>query len=168
MLVKLSVNELMLIFARVSAGPHSGVEYDSPLADYSEDASSAIGPVMESSTSLALNSTQDEARNETSIDSGEAQQGIMASTRKDLLGRRRDTITTASKGAQHEDDHDADGEDDEDDEESEEDDDDEEDDEEDEEDEEEPVLKYEKIGSAVADILEKDVASAIAIGDTYF
>lgn len=36
------------------------------------------------------------------------------------------------------------------------------------EEEEEPVLKYEKIGKAVNDILQKDSASAIAVGPTYF
>lgn len=40
---------------------------------------------------------------------------------------------------------------------------------EDEEDEEEePALKYERIGKAAAEILEKDTASAIAVGETYF
>lgn len=34
--------------------------------------------------------------------------------------------------------------------------------------EEEPVLKYERIGKSAAEILEKDAASAIAVGETYF
>jgi hypothetical protein len=32
--------------------------------------------------------------------------------------------------------------------------------------EEEPVLKYERLGRAAAEILEKDTASAIAVGET--
>lgn len=73
--------------------------------------------------------------------------------------------------------HEADLEDDEDDEEdddgsTEEEDDDvdgsEEEEEDEEEEEEEPALKYERIGKAAAEILEKDTASAIAVGETYF
>ncbi len=40
--------------------------------------------------------------------------------------------------------------------------------EDDDEEEEEPVLKYSKIDGKAADILEKDTASAIAVGPTYF
>jgi len=39
---------------------------------------------------------------------------------------------------------------------------------EDDDDEEEPVLKYERLGKAAAEILEKDTASAIAVSETYF
>lgn len=39
---------------------------------------------------------------------------------------------------------------------------------EDDEEEEEPVLKYDRIGKKTAEILEKDTASAIAVGQTYF
>lgn len=49
-----------------------------------------------------------------------------------------------------------------------EDDEEDEDDEDDEDDEEEPVLKYSKVEGKAADILEKDTASAIAVGPTYF
>ena len=45
---------------------------------------------------------------------------------------------------------------------------DEEDESEEEGDEEEPVLKYEKIGKDASDKFEKDAASAIAVGSSYF
>jgi len=91
------------------------------------------------------------------------------------LDAKTPTVAERSTYLTEKSEHDADLEDDEDVEEdddgsTEEEDDDVEGSEEEEEDdeEEEPALKYERIGKAAAEILEKDTASAIAVGETYF
>jgi hypothetical protein len=173
-----------------------GVEYDSPEAEPSEDASSAIGPVLDSTFPSTLDlpaatSTGtgvrrlEESIDETSSTIDSAAIGPVLETPEPLTpmltavnGSRnatglREVITADDIVAEGGDeDESEDGDDEEDEYDDNEDDDDEEEEEEEDDDEddedEEPVLKYSKIEQAAADILEKDAASAIAVGATYF
>jgi hypothetical protein len=175
-----------------------GVEYDSPEAEHSEDASSAIGPVLDSTFPSTLDlpaatSTGtgvrrlEESMDETSSTIDSAVIGPVLETPEPLTpmltavnGSRKATglreVVTAddivAEGGDEDESEDGDDEEDEyddneDDDDEEEADEDEDEDDEDEDDE-EPVLKYSKIEQAAADILEKDAASAIAVGATYF
>lgn len=180
-----------------------GVQYDSPEAEPSEDASSAIGPVLDSTFPSTVDltagtgtgrradagagmevesmeetsSTMDSAAIGAVMDTPEPS-GTLDSSMSDTSevtesvpnGSRRATgmreVLTANEIVAEGSDESEDGDD-----EEEEYDDDEEEEEEgdgDDEEEEEPVLKYSKIEQAAADILEKDAASAIAVGATYF
>ncbi|KIM26846.1 hypothetical protein M408DRAFT_25107 [Serendipita vermifera MAFF 305830] len=149
----------------------SGVEYDSPEGEPSEDASSAIGPLAESEeagSALDLNGTNDDSTINSSaigpvLETPEASMSL-DSTTSEVTEKALNGAHDVPEGGKDDESEDADEE-----QSSEDDDDDEEEEEEDsDEEEEEPVLKYSKVEGAAADILEKDTASAIAVGPTYF
>jgi len=180
-----------------------GVEYDSPEAEPSEDASSAIGPVLDSTFPSTLDlpaaatgrsmgaERVEESMDETSSTIDSAVIGPVLETPESLTpmytgvngGRKttglREVVTAddivpeageedeSEDGDDEEEEYDDNEDDDEDDDGKDDDDEEAEDEDEDEEDE-EPVLKYSKIEQAAADILEKDPASAIAVGASYF
>lgn len=127
----------------------SEVEYDSPEEDPADsshdDRSSHIGSVKESTS--AANGTKD---------AGHGTAEVAESTPSNEANT---SAVTEGDNDEEEEDEEEDGSEEYTDEEG---------DTEDEEEEEEPVLKYEKIGKAVGDILEKDSASVIAVGPTYF
>jgi len=178
------------------------VEYESPEGEPSEDASSAIGPVLDSTfpSTIDLPDTTKERTGEQSTSTVESAAigAVLESPGSPITQNSFSSITSevtekvangngtsrpipaqvaTEVGEDDEDEESEDGDDEEEEYEDgedaegddEEDDDEEDDDEEDEEEEdEEPVLKYSKIEGAAADILEKDAASAIAVGATYF
>lgn len=138
------------------------VEYDSPIAEYSEDASSAIGPVPETESSPALNYSNNASTQDVSVDS--SQIGPVPENSMDSVTSATSAATTRHVPKRESEDQSQDA-DEEDTTESEEED---EDEESEDGEEEEPVLKYEKIGNDLVEKFEKDGASAIAVGPSYF
>jgi hypothetical protein len=126
--------------------------------------SAAIGAVMDSRTMYSMSSR-----------TSEVTERVPNGSKKTAGMREVFTAPSAheimAEGGEEDESEDGDDEEGEvDDNEDEEDEDEEEEDEEDddEEEEQEPALKYSKIEGAAVDILEKDAASAIAVGETYF
>jgi hypothetical protein len=176
-----------------------GLEYDSPEAEPSEDASSAIGPVFDSTFPSTLDlpattgastgvrrldesmSTLDSAVIGPVLETPESLTPMLTEGTPNVNGSRvatklREVVTAddeiVAEGGEEDESEDGDDEEEEYDDNEDDDDEEEEEEEEEEDDEsdedEEPVLKYSKIEHAAADILEKDPASAIAVGATYF